>query len=92
MKELQKLLEIFRDFETIIHQEEFSQFTIDFIQNEEMHINKSLDCYNLTDVQIDDLIASYIYQIDNILDIIKNGKDCTLFYDLKSNIEKIIKS
>ena len=89
MKKLEELLEIFRDFEAIIHQQEFSQFTIDFIQNEEMHVNESLDCYNLTDVQINDLIASYIYQIDNILDIIKNGKDGALFYDLKSNIENI---
>lgn len=89
MKKLEELLEVFKDFEAVIHQQEFSQFTIDFIQNEEMHVNESVDCYNLTDLQIDDLIASYIYEIDNILDIIKNGKDCTLFYDLKANIEKI---
>lgn len=89
MKKLETLLEIFRDFEQIIHQEQYSQFTIDFIQNEEMYVNEMLDEDSLTDLQIEDLKASYIYQIDNVLAIIKNGKDCTLFYDLKVNLEKI---
>jgi len=89
MKKLETLLEIFRDFETIIHQEEYSQFTIDFIQNEEMHISEQLEDNYLSELQVNDLISSYVYQIDNILAIIKNGKDCTLFFDLKSCLEKI---
>ena len=89
MKKLETLLEIFRDFETIIHQEEYSQFTIDFIQNEEMYINENLEDNYLSELQVNDLISSYVYQIDNILAIIKNGKDCTLFFDLKSNLEKL---
>lgn len=85
MKRLQELLEIFRDFEIIIHQEEFSQFTIDFIQDTESKINYEMD-EDLSDSAIEDLIGSIQYQTVNVLDIIKDGKDKDLFSDLEKNI------
>ena len=39
MDNLKKTLEVLRKFEGIIHESNFEQFTIDFVQNKEMELN-----------------------------------------------------
>lgn len=90
MKILKQLLEILREFEELIHNDDFEQFTIDFVQNEEMYINENVDEGNLTDIQCSDLLGSVNYQIGCILDIMKEGKDKNLFLNLRHRIRNEI--
>ena len=79
MEFLENLLQKFE--KRIFYQmKDYSQFTIDFIEN------------NINDLEYSEsnestLIGSLIYQINNILDIIVDGKDKDLFIDLKNNLD-----
>lgn len=79
MEFLENLLQ---KYDAIVYRQmkDYSQFTIDFIEN------------NLQDLEYSEsnestLIESLIYQINNILDIIVDGKDKDLFIDLKNNLD-----
>ena len=60
----------------------YNQFTIDFIEN---HIQDFDDA----ECNDKDYIDGLIYEIDNVLNIIKDGKDKDLFTELKQEIEKL---
>lgn len=86
MKKIQELLKMFRDFESIIHQTEYSQFTIDFIQDTGSKIDYEME-EDLSDSAIEDLIGSIKYETVNVLNIIKEGKDKELFLVIENNIK-----
>lgn len=60
---------------------DYSQFTIDFIQNTLVELEHSL-------VDEETNFNSVCYDVDNILQIIKDGVDKELFMDLKLALEE----
>ncbi len=92
MNSLKKLLEILRKYESIIHASEYSQFTIDFIQDNESDIDdvEEQERFGKYAARIEnDLIGAFQYQVSNILDIIKDGKDKDLFIELEKETKDL---
>lgn len=92
---LKNALKVLRDFETKIHVSSFKQFTIDFIQNNESHLNDVVMVGNVdgfgeyADATESDILGTIKYEVDCILDIIKDGKDKELFIELQKQIENL---
>lgn len=78
-----KLEEILEHFEGKIFfdMKNYSQFTIDFIQNTLIDLE-----YSLVDEETN--FSSTYYDVENILQIIKDGVDKELFIDLKLALEE----
>ena len=75
-----KLEEILEHFEGKLSCD-YSQFTIDFIQNTLIDLE-----YSIVDEETN--FSSTYYDVENILQIIKDGVDKELFIDLKLALEK----
>ena len=77
-----KLEEILEQFESRVFcdMKNYSQFTIDFIQNTLIDLE-----YSMVDEETN--FSSVYYYVDNILQIIKEGIDKELFFDLKLALE-----
>ena len=95
MEILRQLLEILRNFEKKVSETNYEQFTIDFVQNNETHINDIISIGELegfgeyAERTESDLIGSLVYDVSCILDIIKDGKDKELFIELEKAIENL---
>ena len=95
MEKLKEVLEVLRKFEGKVHESSFEQFTIDFVQNNESHINDVISVGELewfgeyAERTESDLIGSLIYDVSCILDIIKEGKDKELFVEFQKQIENL---
>ena len=78
-----KLEEILEQFESRVFcdMKNYSQFTIDFIQNTLIDLE-----YSLVDEETN--FSSTYYDVENILQIIKDGVDKELFIDLKLALEE----
>ena len=78
-----KLEEILEHFEGKIfcNMKNYSQFTIDFIQNTLIDLE-----YSMVDEETN--FSSVYYDVDNILQIIKEGIDKEFFIDLKLALEE----
>lgn len=78
-----KLEEILEHFEGKIFcdMKNYSQFTIDFIQNMLIDLE-----YSMVDEETNS--SSTYYDVENILQIIKEGVDKELFIDLKLALEE----
>lgn len=85
---LKQALEIFRYYEDKIHSFNYEQFTIDFIQNNEVDLNFHID-EELEEQRIKDIVGSLHYQTSCILEIIKEGKDKELFEELEKKLDSI---
>ena len=73
------ILEIFE--EKLYHYSgKYSQFTIDYIQNNIIDLDYTL-------LSEEEFLVEMIYDIGNILEVIKDGVDKDLFIDLKSSLE-----
>lgn len=90
MEILEQLLDIIRVYEKTIHETEFAQFTIDFIQNTEMRVSNELDeaqtSGDVPQSYVEDIVGAVTYEISTILDVIKEGKDKFLFEQLANKI------
>lgn len=85
---LQQALEIFRYYEGKIHSGNYEQFTIDFVQDNEVDLNFHID-EELEEQRIKDIVDSLRYQTSCILGIIKEGKDKELFAELEKKLDSI---
>lgn len=85
---LQQALEIFRYYEDKIHSGNYEQFTIDFVQDNEVDLNFNID-EELEEQRIKDIVGSLRYQTSCILGIIKEGKDKELFAELEKKLDSI---
>ena len=89
MENLQLILKVLRKYEGLIHESEYSQFTIDFIQNNEMDVDAIIDDGDQTVSYIEDVIKAFQYDVSCILEIVKEGKDKELFESLEKDIESL---
>ena len=85
---LKQALEIFRYYEDKIHSGNYEQFTIDFIQDNEVDLNDYIE-EEKNERRIKDIIGSLHYQTSCILKIIKEGKDKELFTELEKKLDSI---
>ena len=85
---LQQALEIFMYYEYKIHSGSYEQFTIDFIQDNEVDLNDYIE-EEKNERRIKDIIGSLHYQTSCILEIIKEGKDKELFAELEKKLDSI---
>lgn len=95
MDNLKKALNVLRKFEGTIHESNFEQFTIDFVQNKEMELNDVISVGEqegfgeYAERTENDLIGALQYDVSCILDIVKDGKDKFLFENLQREIENL---
>lgn len=71
--------EILEFFEDKVQYGDYSQFTTDFIQD---RFNDLLEM----DIPEEDMKKSLSYEVDNILEVLKEGKDKEFFKNLKKNL------
>ena len=85
---LQQVLEIFRYYEDKIYNGDYEQFTIDFMQDNNVDLNDYIE-EEKNERRTKVIISSLHYKIRCILKIIREGKDKELFAELEKKLDYI---